>query len=222
MKQQEALPRYRGEFDCDFQRAVRKLQSSRKFSAEDCEPCRVAPGLFIGSLGAAKNLPALHREGVTHILNASPIVPCYHRRHFRYKVVSVYDDAQEDISQHFEEANKYITKGRRKGGVLVHCYAGMSRSATFILAYLVACEKMSLGAALHATKLARPCIAPNSGFMMQLVLFSKQLGVDCTLLQYAMYSFASQGSPALAAGRLLEYKSAEQNNGQNECDQGVF
>jgi protein-tyrosine phosphatase len=221
MKQQETCSRYRGEFDSNFQRAVRKLQNSRKFSSEDCEPCRVAPGLFIGSLGAAKNLPALHKEGITHILNASPIVPCYHRRHFRYKVVSVYDDAQEDISQHFEEANKYIDKGRRKGGVLVHCYAGMSRSATFILAYLVACEGMSLGAAMQATRAARPCIKPNPGFMMQLVLFSKQLGVDCALLQY-VFNFA-QAETALPSGRLLlEYKSAEQEAVQNECNQAVF
>jgi hypothetical protein len=73
-------------------------------------PCLICPFCSAGSLGAAKNLPALHREGVTHILNASPIVPCYHRRHFRYKVVSVYDDAQEDISQHFDDTNKYISK----------------------------------------------------------------------------------------------------------------
>jgi protein-tyrosine phosphatase len=220
MKQQDTCSRFRGAFDCDFHRAVRKLQSSRK-AVEDTEPCRVAPGLFIGSLGAAKNLPALHKEGVTHILNASPIVPCYHRRHFRYKVVSVYDDAQEDISQHFEEANKYIAKGRQKGGVLVHCYAGMSRSATFVLAYLVACEGMSLATAMHATKLARPCIAPNSGFMTQLVLFSKQLGVDCALLQY-VFNFTSQDSAPAAAGRLIEYKSAEREEAENECDQSIF
>ena len=63
-----------------------------------------------GSIGAAKNLEALRQEGVTHILNASPIVPCFHRQQFKYKIVSIYDDAQEDISQFFEETNKFISK----------------------------------------------------------------------------------------------------------------
>ena len=63
-----------------------------------------------GSIGAARNLEALRREGVTHILNASPIVPCFHRHQFKYKVVSIYDDAQENIAQFFDETNKYISK----------------------------------------------------------------------------------------------------------------
>lgn len=64
----------------------------------------------VGSIGAARNLQALQREGITHVLNASPIVPCFHRRHLRYKVVTVYDDAQEDIAQFFDETNSFISK----------------------------------------------------------------------------------------------------------------
>ena len=33
-----------------------------------------------GSIGAARNLEALRGCGVTHVVNASPIVPCFHRR----------------------------------------------------------------------------------------------------------------------------------------------
>ena len=80
-----------------------------------------------------------------------------------------------------------------------------------------------MAAALHATKLARPCIAPNSGFMMQLVLFSKQLGIDCALLQ-CVFNFASGETACVAVrGRgLLEYKPAGQENEQNECTETVF
>ena len=68
--------------------------------------------LVPGSLGAARNLQALQGEGITHVLNASPIVPCFHRRHLRYKVITVYDDAQEDIASHFDTTNRYIAKVR--------------------------------------------------------------------------------------------------------------
>ena len=78
--------------------------------------CEVARSLsehhcgLAGSLGAARNLEGLQKRGVTHVLNASPIVPCFHRRHFRYKCVPVYDDVDEDISSFFTETNRFIAK----------------------------------------------------------------------------------------------------------------
>ncbi len=61
-------------------------------------------------MGAARDLEALQTLGVTHVLNASPIVPCFHRRKLRYKNLLVYDDEQEDIAQFFEAANAFIAK----------------------------------------------------------------------------------------------------------------
>ena len=55
-------------------------------------------------------MEGLQKRGVTHVLNASPIVPCFHRRHFRYKCVPVYDDVDEDISSFFAETNRFISK----------------------------------------------------------------------------------------------------------------
>ena len=44
------------------------------------------------------------------MVNASPIVPCFHRSWLRYHVVSVFDDPEEDIMQFFEVTNRYIAK----------------------------------------------------------------------------------------------------------------
>ena len=46
------------------------------------------------------------------MLNASPVVPCFHGGCFRYKTVAVYDDVDEDIAQHFPETNNFIDQVR--------------------------------------------------------------------------------------------------------------
>lgn len=47
------------------------------------------------------------------------------------------------------------------GGVLVHCMAGVSRSPSVVMAYLMARGGMALAAARSAVKAARPFIHPN-------------------------------------------------------------
>lgn len=138
-------------------------------------PCKIADGLFIGGVGAARDLKALQALGVTHVLNASPIVPCFHRKHLRYKAVVVYDDSEEDIAQFFDASAAFIARGRRKGGVMVHCYAGQSRSTTLVLAYLIAHRAMQLDEALDLVKAARPCACPNDGFLQQLEDYAASL-----------------------------------------------
>ncbi|RKO91466.1 protein-tyrosine phosphatase-like protein, partial [Blyttiomyces helicus] len=57
--------------------------------------------------------------------------------------------------------------------VLVHCKAGRSRSATAVIAYLVAHEKLTLRAAYELVKRARPGVSPNIGFMLALIKMEK-------------------------------------------------
>ena len=60
--------------------------------------------------------------------------------------------------------------------MLVHCYAGQSRSVAFVLAYLLAAQGMSFARAWDAVKLARPCARPNAGFMRQLADYASRMG----------------------------------------------
>ena len=63
-----------------------------------------------GGIGAARNLAALRALAITHVVNASPIVPCFHAACLRYRTVAVFDDCGEDISQFFEATNRWINK----------------------------------------------------------------------------------------------------------------
>jgi len=53
---------------------------------------------------------------------------------FRYLVLEALDNLKEDMLQHFESCHQFIDEGRQAGGVLIHCQAGISRSATVVTA----------------------------------------------------------------------------------------
>lgn len=63
--------------------------------------------------------------------------------------------------------------------MLVHCYAGISRSATICIAYLMLTQGFSMHQALEFTRTKRPCVSPNFNFMGQLLSFEHQLQKEC-------------------------------------------
>ncbi len=83
------------------------------------------------------------------------------------------------IAPFFGPAISFIHESRLSGkGVLVHCFAGKSRSATIVCAYLMQYCRMSLASALDTVQAARPEICPNSGFLRQLQEHEVQLIAD--------------------------------------------
>lgn len=57
------------------------------------------------------------------------------------------------------------------GNTLVHCVAGVSRSVSICLAYLMKHHDMSLKEAYKYVERRRPCIKPNNSFFKQLIDF---------------------------------------------------
>mmetsp|Transcript_51538 Transcript_51538/g.120919 ORF Transcript_51538/g.120919 Transcript_51538/m.120919 type:complete len:85 (+) Transcript_51538:1-255(+) len=55
------------------------------------------------------------------------------------------------------------------GACLIHCSAGVSRSSSVVISYLMRRRGMSLREAYDTVKAARPQIAPNPGFWSQLL-----------------------------------------------------
>lgn len=61
------------------------------------------------------------------------------------------------------------------GRVLIHCQAGISRSATICLAYLMKRKRVRLDEAFEFVRRRRSIISPNFSFMGQLLQFESQL-----------------------------------------------
>ena len=58
--------------------------------------------------------------------------------------------------------------------VLVHCLAGMSRSVTIVIAYLLATTAMTTAEATEFVRSKRSIIRPNYGFINQLEQYEKR------------------------------------------------
>ncbi len=119
------------------------------------------------------------KEDITHIINVTKNLPFYHENSKRIKIeylrVSVNDDFDENIEKYFDETYKFIDKVKQQNGkVLVHCQAGISRSPTIVIAYLMKKEKREFQTVFQDVKAKRTNIFPNLKFCFNLVNLAKK------------------------------------------------
>lgn len=101
------------------------------------------------------------------------------------------------------------TTRKKDGKVLVHCRAGISRSATICIAYLMVHNSLTLDQAFDFIREKRKIISPNMNFMQQLFEFERMLLVNRvrTFVYPAVHEMASplscsqtsERSPAMVA-----------------------
>jgi len=136
----------------------------------------ILPGLFLGNSEAARNLSLLQSQGITHVLvSAIECKPCFPAL-FQYLHLQLGDAVGADLLTPLPEAMAFLTAAFSEGGkVLVHCFAGVSRSATLVVAYVMRTHRLKIREAVAFVRARRPCISPNPGFLLQLRLLEDEL-----------------------------------------------
>nr|CAB3240156.1 DUSP dual specificity phosphatase [Phallusia mammillata] len=133
-------------------------------------PVEILPHLYLGSAHHASQREELKSLGITALINASSSCENLFESEFRYKRIPVEDTGNADISLWFDDAISFINSEKDNGGkTFVHCHAGVSRSATICLAYLMTRYRVSLNDAFRYVKNRRSVISPNFNFMGQLL-----------------------------------------------------
>lgn len=106
---------------------------------------------------------------VINVASELPDTPLPSTAPILYLRINISDRPNAELSKHFDEVADMIEEVRQNGGrTLIHCVAGISRSATLCLAYLMKYSGMTLREAFDHVKSIRPQIRPNTGFFQQL------------------------------------------------------
>ncbi|KRY77059.1 Dual specificity protein phosphatase 19 [Trichinella pseudospiralis] len=144
--------------------------------SDDNSLAEILPHLLLSSQEPATKLHLLQQHRVTHILDLASSFTNRYADQFIYKRIEIFDCPMANIKRYFNECVDFIDEVRMQNGrVLVHCNAGVSRSPTIVVAYLMKRENYTLENALSFVRAKRPCIRPNNGFMKQLKEFENEL-----------------------------------------------
>jgi len=83
--------------------------------------------------------------------------------------ITLPDEPSQNIHLYFQSTRAFIKKYIDNGkNVLVHCTAGVSRSPTIVIFFIMKEYGMSYEDAFSTVEKCRECISPNEGFISQL------------------------------------------------------
>ena len=95
------------------------------------------------------------------------------RQHIQYAHFPLRDALDQDLMEHVPElvafCRRIISSDVANAGLLFHCKAGVSRSVSMGLVYLMRICNLSLGDAFDIVQKHRPTARPNSNFALQLL-----------------------------------------------------
>lgn len=138
---------------------------------------RILPHLYLGSQKDVLNKDLMTQNGISYVLNASNSCP---KPDFicesRFMRIPVNDSYCEKLLPWLDKSIEFIDKAKLSScQVIVHCLAGISRSATIAIAYIMKTMGMSSDDAYRFVKDRRPSISPNFNFLGQLLEYERSL-----------------------------------------------
>lgn len=141
----------------------------------------IVPNLYLGNMYASHPM-VLYQHGIDCVLNLGGHEVDLNKNQYRlyaHAVVTV-DDVPQNAKRMLDEIIPYGVKfidnamNDRKR-ILVHCAAGVSRSSTVVIAWLMKTYNMDRDQAYLMVKQSRNIVRPNDGFMQALQSYQMRL-----------------------------------------------
>ncbi len=143
-------------------------------------PSEINDYLYLSGVAALDNPELVEELGITTVISVMPNPPVLHSS-IRHLVIPIQDSTEVDITAFFDQVFDAINTTKcANSRVLIHCEKGMSRSASFVVAWLLQEQhtpqnSVSYQITLNHLKKIRAVVAPNKGFEKQLKAFERSL-----------------------------------------------
>jgi len=123
----------------------------------------ITPQLYIGSISSTYPKVLAH-HGITHIINAAKEAD-YKSGPLQIRLM-MDDDPEENLFRVLEPVRRTMAKILKNpdNKILVHCTAGISRSSSVLIYYLMKEKGLTFDQALKMVRSKRNIVNPNKGF----------------------------------------------------------
>lgn len=150
---------------------------------------QICPGMFVSGVDPARDIPFLKDNHITAVISVTEFCCACDYAHMDIAHLHLWamDHAKFPIDQYFDLVYDFAKHGR--GNILIHCYAGRSRSITLAMSILIRTvyerdlQNVKRVLQMHPTKnhayitqlvyqyvqRKRRVALPNPGFLKQLV-----------------------------------------------------
>jgi len=139
---------------------------------------QIIDNIYLGNFGSALSLEELKFIGIRKVICCALAMPLPFQDEMIYKHLPIIDDPEEDILPYLTDGIKFLNDCDSSVNVLVHCQAGVSRSASIVIGFIMWKMRLSYEEAFLLVKQKRKCVCPNDGFIIQLKNFEESLIIN--------------------------------------------
>ena len=133
---------------------------------------KITDKVYLGDCFGAEKEEQIKEHNIKRVLSCmGNLSPKYKDQSIVQKIIKISDFPESNIMQYFKDSIKFIDESEK---VFVHCFAGVSRSATLVIAYFMWKDKKSFKESLEFIQKHR-IVTPNAGFRKQLLILEDKL-----------------------------------------------
>ena len=145
---------------------VSEFSKNKKVFYPECDEI-IKDKLYLGNYDFALNNKLLKEKNISCIIVCGSELECKFPDEFIYLKINLNDYIEDSLLPHIDKCIEFINENKDKK-IFVHCNAGVSRSPSIIISYLIKSLNYSFNEAYNYVKNKRNNIKPNEKFMKEL------------------------------------------------------